>query len=181
MKQVVILTLSLLLLLSCNKDRSESCNGNTRREIKLMIDDLASTVDTAVIDISIKEIGQIEVPEVKKETPRQDVEKKVYRVTGTINKIKQYRDGDIHIRLDDGNDNYIITEIPNPGCVYAASASMLNEWNQAISFVKANGFEDLEGKTVTITGVAFVDIDHHYKRKQAENNMELHPIIKIEF
>lgn len=40
---------------------------------------------------------------------------------------------------------------------------------------------DLEGKVVTITGVAFIDIDHKYPRNSAENELELHPILSVKF
>ena len=41
--------------------------------------------------------------------------------------------------------------------------------------------DDLEGKTVTITGIGFIDIDHKYPRNAAENEMELHPILTISY
>lgn len=34
---------------------------------------------------------------------------------------------------------------------------------------------------IGLIGVAFVDIDHHYARKQADNNLELHPVFDIHF
>jgi hypothetical protein len=42
-------------------------------------------------------------------------------------------------------------------------------------------YGELAGKTVTITGVGFIDIDHRYPRNAAKNEMELHPILDISF
>lgn len=56
----------------------------------------------------------------------------------------------------------------------------LDKYIKVIEFIKQNE-DNLEGKSITITGVAFIDIDHYYKRNQAENNMELHPILDIKF
>lgn len=142
-----------------------------------MVDDLASEVDTNAIVTTIEAMGKLEVPEVKSETPRQEVEKQVYTVTGTVNKLKRYRDGDYHLRLEDEDGNYLITEVPNPDCKYAVDSEFANTYEELVTYIEANVSE---GQTITVTGVSFVDIDHKYKRKQAENNIELHPILKIE-
>lgn len=174
-----LLLLFPLLFFSCKKGKhnEEACNGDTRREVKLLTDVLAASLDTTAETISLAQIGDLPVPEVKSETGRQTVELKVYTVRATVDKVKVERDGDYHIRLKDG-DNYLITECPNPGCVYAEGSPYVNVFRQVREFIEAN---DLEGKEVSITGVAFVDIDHHYKRKQAKNNIELHPILRIGF
>jgi len=178
-----ILGLGIVLIhFSCGKSNGTNtdCNGNTRREIKVLIDDLVSDIDTISILTTIDSIGKIEVIEPKKSTPRQSIETKTFTVTGTVEKVKQYRDGDYHIKLIDNNDNYIITEVPNPECEYAQQSSYLATFVEVYKFIEENE-DDLEGKTLTITGVAFIDIDHYYKRDQADNNIELHPILKISF
>lgn len=180
----MIRTTFILLLLSfavfsCKKGKnnSEACNGDARREVKLMEDALTASIDTAAIFTTIEELGALDVPKVKGETDRQDVEMRVYTVRGVVEEVDRKRDGDYHILLKSG-DKYLITEIPNPDCDYAAGSPYLSHFRTTLDFVEAN---DLEGKEVEITGVAFVDIDHHYKRKQADNNIELHPILRIRF
>jgi hypothetical protein len=179
MRFPVFLYILILSLLSCNKgtEKDKSCNGNTRRDVKLLIDASRNLVDTTPVSISLKDIGELSVPEVKRETDRLELEYKVYSVRATVDKVDVEADGDTHIRLTDG-DNYLITECPNPNCEYALGSAYLNAFQTIRNFIDAN---DLEGKEVTITGVAFVDIDHHYKRKQAKNNIELHPILRIEW
>ena len=176
MKSVLILFISFALLFSCKKTGENACNGNTRREVKLMIDDLASDVDTVIIETTIKALGELTVPEVKSETGRQDVEKHIYTVTGTVEKLKRYRDGDYHIRLEDEEGNFLITEVPNPDCKFVVDSKYAKTYRELVAYIEANVSE---GETITVTGVSFVDIDHVYKRKQAENNLELHPVLQI--
>jgi len=181
MKTTILFFLSLLVFSACGKkgkNNPNACNGNTRRDVKVMVDDLASAVDTSAIVTTIKAMGEITVSKVDKNTTRLDLEKYTYTVTGAIDKIKRYRDGDYHIRLVDENENYIITEAPNPGCEYAQNSVYHSVFKSNVAFIEANDFQ--EGDVLTITGVAFVDLDHGYKRKQAKNNLELHPILKIE-
>lgn len=186
MKKIASLIIGSLLLLgsgACGKSdnkEDDSCNGNTRRDVKVLIDDAVSEIDTIPILTTIDSIGNIEVIEPKKETPRQAIEKKTFTVTGTVDKVKQYRDGDYHIKLIDENENYIITEVPNPGCEYAQESAYLSTYITVRDWIESRE-DELEGKTVTITGVAFIDIDHYYKRDQAKNNIELHPILKISY
>lgn len=165
--------------MSCKKGKnnSEACNGDTRRDVKLMNDVLAANVDTASVFTTIEDLGALDVPEVKSETERQAVEMKVYTVRCTVEEVDRKRDGDYHILLKSG-DKYLIAEVPNPECDYASVSPFVNQFTAALDFVESN---DLEGREVEITGVAFVDIDHHYSRKQADNNIELHPVLRIRF
>ncbi|MGV6862377.1 MAG: hypothetical protein ACWA41_11435 [Putridiphycobacter sp.] len=173
----------MLFIFGCSKkgkNNDLACNGNTRREVKILIDSSVTEIDTTIIETTIDSIGHIEVIEPTVKTPRQEIEKKVFRLTGIVDKVKRERDGDYHIKLVDENENYIITECPNPKCDYAINSPYIDRYNIVREFIESN-LNELEGKTVTITGVAFIDIDHHYKRKQAENNIELHPILDISF
>lgn len=176
---LTILFVAVVGVIACRKGKhnDEACNGDTRRELKVLIDDKVNEIDFISDTITITELGKMEVPEVKSETLRQNVEMKLYTVRAKVDKISKERDGDYHIRLIE-NDNYLITESVNPGCSYAQKSSYLMRYEEVRHFIKNN---NIEGKTVTITGVSFVDIDHYYKRKQAPNNIELHPIIAISF
>jgi len=142
-----------------------------------MEDALAAGVDTTALFTTIEDLGALDVPEVKSSTERQDVEKQVYTVRCLVEEVDRKRDGDYHLLLRSG-DKYLIAEIPNPECDYAAGSPYHAQFRNAYDFVESN---DPEGQVVEITGVAFVDIDHHYARKQAENNLELHPVLRIRF
>lgn len=174
---------SLLVLASCNKGKNnpESCNGeSTRRSVKICTDDLSSQIDLTPEVISVYEIGQLSVPEIEKEDPRQDAEMKTYTITAKVHKVSKHRDGDWKIKLTDDEDHYVNCESPNMGCPFIDSSLFYNEMSDVRYWIESN-VEDLEGKTVTITGVGFIDIDHKYPRNAAENEMELHPILNIQF
>ncbi len=180
MKRALLFSLfCVLAMFSCKKGKrnSEACNGDTRREIKVLTDANSGNINFVSDTTTVTALGELEVPEVKSSTGRQNVELQVYTVTAKVDKCDKKWDGDYHIRLVE-NDNYLITECPNPGCSYAQMSVYLAQYKNVRDFIEKN---DLEGKTVTVTGVAFVDIDHKYKRKQAKNNLELHPILAIEF
>lgn len=166
--------------LSCKKKgkrNPDACNGDTRREIKLMTDASAVSVDTHAVFTTIQNLGDLSVPEVKSETARQSVEMQVYTVYCKVDKVSREWDGDIHIRLKDGK-SYLIAEAANHECDYAAASNYVSNFQQVRDWLSVN---DPGNKYVYITGVAFVDIDHHYKRKQAKNNIELHPILSIHY
>jgi hypothetical protein len=175
---LIVIVTAMLACKHKGKHNSNACNGDTRREVKLLTDSRALTLVYTPIVTTIDSLGAIVVPNVKTSTLRLDLETHIYTVTGIVNKVKKEWDGDYHIRLKSNSGNYIICEVPNPNCEYATNSKHLTEYNNVIDFIKTN---NLEGKTVTITGVAFVDIDHYYSRKQARNNLELHPILKIKF
>ena len=182
MNRYSVLLLFLIVFFSCKKGKNNphACNGSsTRRAIKLCVDNLANEIDTLAISAPIDSLGEIDVVEADSETERQPVEKKVFTITGVVDKYKKYRDGDYHIRLKDANDHYIICEAPNPTCNYAVSSPFINSFIKIRDFIESNDIQ--EGQELTITGVAFIDINHHYNRKQADNNLELHPILSIKF
>lgn len=168
---------------SCKKGKNnpKSCNGSsTRREVKIATDDLDSQVDLTPISISVDSIGSLDVPEAKKKTVRQDVEKKVFTITATVHKLSKHRDGDWKIKLTDGKDKYINCESPNMGCEYIQNSVFLSEMEIVRNWIEENK-DDLVGKTVTVTGVGFIDIDHRYPRNAADNELELHPILDVHF
>lgn len=179
-----IVVLSLVLMLSAckkGKNNSESCNGkNTRRSVKLAIDGEASQINLTPIVTTVDSIGGLEVPEADKKTKRQAIEKQVFTITAKVHKLSKHRDGDWKVKLTDGNDKYINCEAPNIGCDHATNSPFIEEFESVRGWIEAYK-DDLEGKTVTITGVAFIDIDHRYPRNAADNELELHPILDIRF
>ena len=183
MKPGILLVLLLLLGSSCKKGKNnpKACNGkNTRRAIKLVTDDAASEIAVIPQVISVEDLGALPVEEVDSEDGRQPVEKQVYSITATVHKVSKHRDGDWKVKLTDGNDKYVNCEAPNPGCEYIGSSTFLTEIRSVREWLNVH-HETLEGKTVTIVGVGFIDIDHKYPRNAADNDMELHPILDIQF
>jgi hypothetical protein len=187
MKRSVLLVLSVLLLFglsySCKKGKNntESCNGSsTRRDIKLVIDDAAIEVDTIPIIATIDSLGSLDLPKAKKDLERQEIEKHVFTVSGTVKKVTKYRDGDYHIKLEDDDENFLNCESPNFGCSYAPDSRFFEEFKVVREWIEENK-DDLIGKTLTITGVAFIHFDHKYPRNAAPSEIALHPILDIKF
>lgn len=170
-----------LLCCACARkgdNNPEACNGDTRREVKLMTDSRSLLVDTVPEFITLESLGNLVVPDdVKSETDRLDLELKSYTVRAFVEEVDRKHDGDYHLLLKSG-EKYLICEVPNPDCDYASAASWNSRYKSVVEFIESN---ELEGRYVYITGVAFVDIDHHYARKQADNNLELHPVFDIHF
>lgn len=178
---IIVLIWGILLMHSCKKNDPDSCNGkNTRREVKLGIDAAASDIDLNPISISVEEIGNLSVGEVDSDSERQSSEKKVYTITAKVHKISKHRDGDWKIKLTDGDDRFVNCESSNPGCEFIGTSVFLSNITTVRQWIEDNK-ESLVGETVTITGVAFIDIDHRYPRNAADNEIELHPILDIHF
>ncbi len=185
MKKSIYIISSIILLINtaCNKGKNnpESCNGeSTRRDVKLVVDDDALEVDTIPITTSVDSIGSIDLIEAKSETNRQDIEKMVFKITAKVDKVKKHRDGDYKIKLVDENEKYINCEVPNTGCSYVSDSRFYDNYVAVREWIEENK-GDIEGETVTVIGVAFIDIDHGYPRNNSDNEIELHPILDIYF
>lgn len=182
-RTLLIILIACGLFSACNKGKNnpDSCNGeSTRRDVKIAIDDLAMEIDTLPIVTTVDSIGSIDVPEADGKTERQDIEKKVFTITATVHKLSKHLDGDWKVKLTDGNDKFINCESPNMGCEHVEGSIFYSEMENVRSWIEDNK-NDLVGQTVTVTGVAFIDIDHKYPRNAAENELEIHPILDIHF
>jgi hypothetical protein len=171
------------VLLNCEKGKSndESCNGDsTRREVKICTDSEADSIKLTPIEITVKAFGEIAVDEVSKKDKRQPLEYNIYTITAKVHKLSYHRDGDWKVKLTDGEDRFVNCENPNPNCEFAIHSRFHNNYKTVRTWINENK-DDLEGKTVTITGVGFIDIDHKYPRNAALNEMELHPILEISY
>lgn len=182
-RTLICISFVLLFTLSCKKGKNnpESCNGETtRREVKIAIDDKANQINLIPITTTVDSIGSIDVPETDKNSPRQDIEKRVFTITAKVHKLSKHRDGDWKVKLTDGNDKFVNCESPNMGCQFITNSILINEMQTVRNWIESNK-DNLVGKTVTVTGVAFIDIDHRYPRNTADNEIELHPILDIHF
>lgn len=183
MGRSILVFAGVLILFSCKKGKNnpESCNGSsTRRDVKICIDELAAEIDTNAIVATIDSLASLDLVDAESELERQEIEKHVFTITGTVDKVKKYRDGDYHIKLVDENENYINCEAPNQGCSFAGGSPFLDQFITVRNWIEANE-NDLEGETLTITGVAFIDLKHPYPRNSAPNEIELHPILDLHF
>ena len=172
---------SILVLISgsCHKGKHnpEACNTGFRRELKELTDEKVGLINLVSDTVSVTEIGNLDVPDIDKKSDRQSVEQQLYTVKAKVLKATHEADGDYHILLEE-NGNYLICENPNPGCMYAQNSAYLAYYQDVRYFIENNS---LVGKMVTITGVGFIDFNHHNSKKHSKNFMELHPVLVINF
>lgn len=182
MYKIVLISI-LFFGFACKKGKKNpsSCNGkNTRRSIKIAVDEQVGEIDTTVIVATIDSLENISVGKVDKNTPRIEVEKRIYRVRARVHKVSKHRDGDYKIKLTNGNDQYINCESPNVGCEFIDDSPYLSQMQVVRNFIELHR-DELEGEVVTITGIGFIDIDHKFPRNAAKNEIEIHPILEIDF
>jgi len=115
-------------------------------------------------------------------------ELRVYRIEGTILRLKRERDHDIHIVLADTTNpkEHIIVESddPNFGKSVASPyrdrlAAARRMMDALVSASSADGFDDLKGTIVRVTGIGFFDVNH-FQKGRSRSCIELHPILTIE-
>ncbi|MCI5058949.1 MAG: hypothetical protein MRY83_22740 [Flavobacteriales bacterium] len=180
---ISILLLCLCLSFSCEKGKNnpKSCNGkSTRRAVKLATDIAAKEIDSLTIFSNVDSLNDLDLPKVKSDDDRLDIEKNIFTLRAEVHKVSKHRDGDWKIKLTNGNDRYINCEAPNPGCEHAKDSRYFSQMETVRNWIDENN-EDLEGRWVTLTGVAFVDIEHYHPRNAADNNIEIHPILDIHY
>ena len=111
------------------------------------------------------------------------VEDKTYQVICNITIKKVETDNDYHLVLSDGTHT-LIGEIPDPTCSAAASSAYVNQYVAARNFVDtyigSGTVSSVHIAQVQVYGVAFVDPPHG-QTGAAPNNLELHPILSINF
>ena len=158
----------------------DRCGGVHRWDVKVLNDDV-SVIQNKTVKSTIAELIELETPTVGKKTPRQDVEKKKYKLENIkiVKKIPE-ADEDLHLVLEDDDGNQMIAEIPYHDCPDAQESGFAAAYLQArINFLKHS--KDFKDFRWNITGVAFVDLTHGTTQHgAAPNEIELHPVLKIE-
>lgn len=118
-------------------------------------------------------------------------ERKIWVIEAFVTDYKQetgaHGDTDYHLALEDEDGNTMIAEIPKPSCVTGTTPQLLREMiHQArvdfdSRFTVTGKFKQTHTR-VRITGPAMFDIVHGTpQRGVADNGIEIHPILKIEF
>jgi len=117
-----------------------------------------------------------------------DEESRVYRIEGTIIRVKREHDHDIHIVLADRTNpkEHVIVESvdPNFGRNIASPyrdrlAAARRMIDALVSASSTDAFEDLHGTIVRVTGIGFFDVNH-LQTGRSRSCIELHPILTIE-
>lgn len=159
--------------------------GTERWPVKVGDDPDAASVDLLnSVQTTIAALDAFPAPAERPEDGRIDgTERTVYVVEATLIAYKLETDGDYHLALSDGRGHTLIAEIPDPGCVGAASPFLegvkkaRGEFDQRLKVTRR--FRKV-AIPVQVTGVGFFDFDHH-QRGVAPNAIELHPVLDIAF
>jgi len=166
--------------------------GTERWRIKTIFDNDAKRINFAPRRISVSELVALPAPEVLS-NERSDAEKQVYSVEAVLLGWKQeageHGDRDFHLVLADPNDvtRTMIAEVPSAECQGACSSSQAQHFAEVRQVLAAQLSEPQahfrrfsSAWVVRVEGVGFFDI-FHQQIGVAENCMELHPLLKIEF
>jgi hypothetical protein len=117
-----------------------------------------------------------------------DEEFHVYRVVGTITRVKRERDHDIHIVLTDPEHprERLVVELDDPdfgktvGSPYRDKLTAARRAFDALVMQSSmDRLSDLNGITVRVTGVGFFDLNH-LQIGRSRSCIELHPMLAIE-
>jgi len=117
-----------------------------------------------------------------------DEERRVYRIEGTITRVKSERDHDIHIVLADitNPQDHVVVESDDPNFGKNATSPYRDRLAAArammdalISASSGDRLDDLKGTIVRVTGVGFFDVNH-FQKGRSRSCIELHPVLTIE-
>jgi len=166
--------------------------GTERWRIKTIFDNDARRINFQPRHISVSALVSLPAPEVLSDQ-RSDAEKQVYSVEAVLlgwkQETGQHGDRDFHLVLADPNDitRTMIAEVPSAECQGACSSAQAQRYaevRQALTAQLAEPQAHFRRFTpawvVRVEGVGFFDI-FHQQIGVAENCMELHPLLKVEF
>jgi hypothetical protein len=166
--------------------------GTERWRIKTVFDNDAKRINFTPRHTSISELVAMRAPRILSEE-RADAEKQVYSVEAVLLGWKQetaeHGDRDFHLVLADPNDvtHTMIAEVPSAGCQGACSSSQARHFAEVRQILTAQLSEPEphfrrfpRAWVVRVEGVGFFDV-FHQQIGVAENCMELHPLLKVEF
>jgi len=166
--------------------------GTERWRIKTIFDNDAKQINFMPRHTTISELMAMHAPEVLSDD-RNAAEKQVYSVEAVLLGWKQetaeHGDHDFHLVLADPNDvsRTMIAEVPSAECQGACSSLQGQHFAEVRQALTAQ-FAEPEAHfrrfphawVVRVEGVGFFDV-FHQQIGVAENCMELHPLLKVEF
>jgi hypothetical protein len=207
MRALVVL---LVVFIPCSS-HSQTCGGTERWQVKVGTDSGSGTVQLqSVIQTTIQSaiaLAQPHLPPQSDNDTRLPEETHVYRFQGHLAQFKQEgNDNDYHLVITDdtlqftndsahdGTGHSLIAEIPDPNCIPGQKGDP-NVPSRFISQItctrgkmdtkfpsadRTGSFNDAGGIPVTITGIGFYDRPHG-QTGRASNNLEIHPILDVDF
>lgn len=170
----------------------EHC-GTERWRIKTVFDGDASRIDFTPRHSTVTELTSLPAPNRLEEEERSSAEEHVYSVEAVLLGWKaetaSHGDHDFHLVLADPNDlsRTMIAEVPSSECQGACSSLQAQKFAQVrqvlttqLAEPEAHFRRFMPAWVVRVEGVGFFDV-FHGQIGVAENCMELHPLLKVEF
>jgi hypothetical protein len=186
---ILVLPLLLVAATSTAQMPASDCDG-FRRKVSTLTD-----ADTQFLTnyeyTTVTGLTQLPLFTPTDTTPRQEAERHIYMVEARILAFKRQQNGDIYLVLRDpysGADSTLTAIIPNPECPDVSESSQWSRYRNAFQeVIWTYGEPDTTLRSVeqlwsplTITGIPFYNEPHH-DTEQAANNLELHPVLNVEF
>ena len=185
-----VVTASLLVLFAACQvfGQSAVCSGEERWSVKTLADPAAAGIIKTPTETTVANmVALMRPPNVNGTLPRSGTtESTEYKISATLTLYKQEADRDYHLVLEDDNDHTMIAEIPDPACVAKDSPALelITKARQEFdSHFRVSSDKHATKIPVTVTGIGFFDIVHGGSGQigHAENNIELHPVLDIQF
>ncbi|MBU6231326.1 hypothetical protein KGP36_01555 [Patescibacteria group bacterium] len=176
---ITIIVLAYELINAANAD--SKCGGVERWPVKTLQDGFKpGTPQSTTIEGLI---GLTPPAHWSRSLPRQTSERLTVTLKCKIVAVGVEADSDFHLVLSDGKHT-MIGEIPKPECADPDYSKQFAACRACV--VKAIGYYPKSIRmlkspvTCTLTGVVFFDMPHHNGKGHAGNEVEIHPIIKIQ-
>jgi hypothetical protein len=194
---LICLVVGVILLRYLRKSGPPEINcgvhcGTERWQIKTVSDADAPRINWTPEHTSVSSLVALPAPATLDDA-RADAEKKLYSVEAVLLGWKaetgQHGDRDFHLVLADPADlsRTMIAEVPSTDCVAACNSSQAQHFIQArqvlverLTAPQAHFRRFDPAWVVRVQGVGFFDI-FHGQIGVAENCIELHPVVQIEF
>jgi len=194
---IVVIVVAFLLLRYLRKPPPPefTCGahcGTERWRIKTVFDSDAKSINFAPRHMTISELVALSAPEVLSDE-RSSAEKRVYSVEAVLlgwkQEIGEHGDHDFHLVLADPSEitHTMIAEVPAAECRGACSSLQAQHYAEVrqvltaeLAKPQAHFRRFTPAWVVRVEGVGFFDV-FHGQIGVAENCMELHPLLKVEF
>ncbi len=167
--------------------------GTERWRIKTLFDSEVKQINFTPVKTTVSELAAMRAPQRLEEEERDPAEKQVYSVEAVLLGWKAesgaHGDEDFHLVLADPGDltRTMIAEVPSSECEGACSSFEAQRFTDVrraleaqLSSPQAHFRRFTPAWVVRVEGVAFFDV-FHGQIGVAENCVELHPLLKVEF
>jgi hypothetical protein len=149
--------------------------GTERSDVKHATDAASADIRSIVHSTTIAKLASLARPSNLQE--RTAPEKRIFKLTASLEFARLESDGDWHLGLKDDQGNTMIAEAVPPQC--ASQSRFLPRIKTARTETEALATVTLPVH-VTVTGILFFDFYHH-QNYVARNAVELHPILSIAY